>query len=298
MQAVTITPGKAHSLDLRGDHPSPELSTIDAGDGVLVRVLQVGLCGTDREIIEGLYGAAPDGSSYLVLGHENLGVVEAVGPAVTQFSPGDLVVSMVRRPGNSLYDLVGAYDLTTDDVYRECGINLLHGFLTERYAASEKFLIKAPRVLSDIGVLLEPMSVIEKGVAHALNVQRRLPLWNVERAAVLGAGPIGLLATMLLRLRNMEVVTFALPEQPNLNATLAEQVGAQYVSARQKSFRETSAELGPFDLIFEATGHAPLLFEAMEVLGKNGVLVASGLSGGGRNVTIPADAINTGFVLH
>jgi glucose 1-dehydrogenase len=101
-----------------------------------------------------------------------------------------------------------------------------------------------------------------------------------------------------LRIRGLEVVTFALPEPPNLNATLAEGVGAHYVSARRKSFRQTSAELGPFDLIFEATGYAPLIFEAMEVLGKNGVLVVTGLSGGGREVTIPADTINAGFVLH
>jgi threonine dehydrogenase-like Zn-dependent dehydrogenase len=262
-----------------------------------VRVLEVGLCGTDREINEGLYGATPPGSDVLVLGHENFGVVEETAPAATTVAPGDHVVAMVRRPGRSLYDRLGMPDLTTDDVYHERGISLLHGFLSEWYVDDEAFLVRVPRALRHVGVLLEPLSVVEKGLAHGFDLQRRLPVWRPQRAVVLGAGPVGLLATMALRLRGLEVVTLALPEPPYLNAELVDGLGAAYVSVRRATLRDTAKRCGPLDLIFEATGYSPLVFEAMEVLGKNGVLVVSGLSGGGREVAVRADAINMGFVL-
>jgi threonine dehydrogenase-like Zn-dependent dehydrogenase len=297
MKAIAVKPHQPESLHLR-ELPQPRLEDVPDGEGVLVKVLRVGLCGTDREIYSGLYGQPPAGEDFLVLGHENFGVVEATGPHVRGFASGDYVVSIVRRPGNSLYDLVGAYDLTTDDVYYERGINLLHGFLTEYYAEKPDFLIKVPRGIQHVGVLLEPASVIEKGIMHAYDIQRRLPIWRPIRAAVLGAGPIGLLASMAFRLRALEVVTAALPRPPYLNSQLLDAIGARYVSTQQMRFREISATYGPFDIIFEATGYGPLVFEAMEVLGKNGVLIVSGLSGGGRHVTVPADAINVGFVLY
>ena len=114
---------------------------------------------------------------------------------------------------------------------------------------------------------------------------------------MLGAGTIGLLATMVLRLRGLEVVTLALQEPPYLNSDLVEALGAHYVSTRNMSLADASAKYGPFDLMFEATGFSPLVFEAMEVLGKNGVLVLSSVTGGDRKVEVPADALNLGFVL-
>src|SRR5262249_1542918 len=131
MRAIVVTPGKVNSVRL-ADVETPRLG--QAGRcAVLVRVLRVGIDATDREINAGEYGAAPPGVDYLILGHESLGVVEEVGPDVTELSPGDYVVATVRHPGQSLYDAIGMPDMTTDAVYHEHGISLLHGFLTERY---------------------------------------------------------------------------------------------------------------------------------------------------------------------
>src|SRR5439155_7356684 len=137
------------------------------GRGVLVRVLRVGLDGTDREINAGEYGVAPEGSDFLILGHESFGVVEEVGPAVSELAHGDLVVARVRRAGTSLYDRIGMPDMTTDDRYFEHGISRVHGFLTEYYVEDPEYLIRVPGALREVGVLLEPTSVVEKGILHA-----------------------------------------------------------------------------------------------------------------------------------
>ncbi|MFQ5827427.1 MAG: glucose 1-dehydrogenase [Dehalococcoidia bacterium] len=296
MKAIAVIPGKPNSIHL-AELPLPRLEDVPGGRGVLVKVLRVGVDGTDREINAGEYGAAPPGFDFLVLGHESFGVVERVGPKVTELEPGDYVVAMVRRPGKSLYDAIGMPDMTTDDTYYEHGINLLHGFLTEYYVDTPEYLVRVPGGLRDVGVLLEPTSVIEKGILQAYEIQRRLHIWQPQCAAVLGAGTIGLLATMVLRLRGLEVITFALDEPPYLNSDLAEALGARYVSTRRTTLAAASEQSGPLDIIFEATGFSPLVFEAMKVLGKNGVLILSSVTGGGRKIEVPADAINLGFVL-
>jgi threonine dehydrogenase-like Zn-dependent dehydrogenase len=297
MKAITVTPGQASSAELR-DIPAPSVEEIAGGRGVLVKVLRVGLDGTDREIEAGSYGVAPEGSDFLVLGHESLGVVERVGPAVTGLAPGDLVVARVRRAGSSLYDRIGMPDMTTDDEYFEHGISRVHGFLTERYVEDPEYLIRIPSGLRDVAVLLEPTSVVEKGILQAYEIQRRLKVWQPQRAAVLGAGTIGLLATMVLRNRGFEVVTLGRDEAPFLNSELVEALGAAYVSTRDRTIAEIAARRGRFDLIVEATGFSPIVFEAMcLLLGKNGVLVLASVTGGSRSVEVPSDAINLDFVL-
>ena len=296
MKAVALIPRTPDSLYL-GELPTPRIDDLPGGRGVLVKVLRVGLCGTDREIQAGEYGAPPPGYDFLILGHESLGVVEQVGSNVAALAPGDYVVARVRRPGNSPYDTIGMQDMSTDDQYYEHGINLLHGFFTEYYVDTPEFLTKIPAGIRDVGVLMEPMTVVEKGVSQAYEIQRRLRIWNPRVAAVLGAGTIGLLATLLLRSRGVAVVTVALQERPYLNSELVEALGARYVSTREMSLAEAATAYGPFDLMFEATGFSPLVFEAMQALGKNGVLVMASVTGGDRMAEVPADAINLGFVL-
>jgi len=297
MKAVTVTPGKAMSTQLR-DVPEPSLSDVDGGRGVLVRVIRVGLDGTDREIYLGEYGVAPEGSDFLIQGHESFGVVEEVGPAVTEVSAGDHVVARVRRAGNSLYDRIGMPDMTTEDKYFEHGISRVHGFLTEHYVEDPEYLIRIPPALRDVAVLLEPTSVVEKGIRQAYEIERRLKIWQPRRAAVLGAGTIGLLAAMVLRNRDLEVVTMGLDPPPYLNSDLVEAFGATYVSTKDRPMEAIAADLGRFDLVFEATGYSPIVFEAMRFLvAKNGVLVLSSVTGGTRHVEVPSDAINLDFVL-
>src|SRR3954449_6099011 len=271
MKAIAVFPGKPDSIHL-AQLPVPSLDEIPNGRGVLVKVLKVGVDGTDREINAAEYGAPPPGYDFLVIGHEGFGQVLAVGPNVTEVAPGDYVVATVRRPGTSIYDLIGTNDMTTDDTYFERGINLRHGYLTEQYVDDAEFIVKVPQGLKDVGVLLEPFTVVEKGIHQAYEIQRRLKVWRPRRAAVMGAGTIGLLATLALRLRGIEVTTFARNPKPNLNAELIEAIGARYLTTQETPIVDGAKQFGPFDMIFEATGNSGVVFDSMQALGKNGVL--------------------------
>lgn len=296
MKAVAVipgTPGSAHLVEM----PKPSIDEIADGRGVLVKVLRVGVDGTDKEINNAEYGAPPPGLDFLVIGHEGFGIVEEVGANVHELKVGDYVVATVRRPGKSIYDAIGTNDMTTDDVYYERGINLRHGFLSEYYVDDAEFIVKVPRGLKEVGVLLEPMTVVQKGITQAYEIQRRLKVWKPKRAAVLGAGTIGLLATLVLKLRGIEVVTFGRTPKPYLNSDLAEELGALYVSTSDTTVHDYAVEHGGFDLIFEATGFSPIVFDAMQALAKNGVLVISSVTGGDRKIEVPADKINLEFVL-
>jgi threonine dehydrogenase-like Zn-dependent dehydrogenase len=296
MKAIAVIPMQANSVHL-ADLPRPQVSDVPDGRGVLVKVLRVGVDGTDKEINAAEYGAAPAGYSFLVIGHESFGRVVEVGPNVTELKPGDYVVATVRRPGSSIYDRIGTYDMTTDDTYFERGINLRHGYLTEYYVDEPEYIVKVPAGLKDVGVLLEPTTVVEKGIAQAYEIQRRLRVWRPRRAAVMGAGTIGLLATLALRLRGLEVTTFALARKPYQNSDLIEALGARYVSTMDRSIQDVARDEGGYDVIFEATGFSPIVFESMQALAKNGVLVLSSVTGGDRKVEVPADRINLEFVL-
>jgi threonine dehydrogenase-like Zn-dependent dehydrogenase len=296
MKAVAVVPGRPDSVHL-AELPRPRVEDVPGGRGVLVKVLRVGVDGTDREINAAEYGAAPPGYEFLVIGHEGFGQVVEVGPAVTELRPGDYVVATVRRPGSSIYDAIGTNDMTTDDTYLERGINLRHGYLTEYYVDDEEFIVKVPQGLKDVAVLLEPTTVVEKGIAQAYEIQRRLRVWRPRRAAVLGAGTIGLLATLALRLRGIDVSVFGLTRKPYLNSDLIEALGARYESTRDLPVLQAARDSGPFDLIFEATGFAPIVFDAMQALAKNGVLVLSSVTGGDHRIEVPADRINLDFVL-
>jgi threonine dehydrogenase-like Zn-dependent dehydrogenase len=296
MKAIAVIPGKPNSMHLR-EVPKPKVSDISNGRGVLVKVLRVGVDGTDKEINAAEYGAAPQGYDYLITGHESFGIVEEVGPNVVELKPGDYVVATVRRPGHSIYDQIGTYDMTTDDMYYERGINLRHGFLAEYYVDDPEYIVKFPRGLKEVGVLLEPTTVVEKGLAQAYEIQRRLRVWRPRKAAVMGAGTIGLLATLALRLRGLEVVTLGRTPKPYLNSELIEAIGARYESTADLPIVESAKKYGPFDIIFEATGASSIVFESMQALGKNGVLVLSSVTGGNKIIQVPADKINLDYVL-
>jgi len=296
MKAISVFPGKPGSVHL-ADAPKPSIEQVPNGRGVLVKVLRVGVDGTDKEINAAEYGAAPPGFDYLIIGHEGFGRVETVGPNVTELKPGDYVVATVRRPGKSIYDLIGTNDMTTDDTYYERGINLRHGYLTEYYVDDAEFIVKIPKGLKQVAVLLEPTTVVEKGIYQAYEIQRRLKVWKPRKAAVMGAGTIGLLATLVLRLRGLDVTTFARTPKPYLNADLIEELGVRYVPTNITPIREAAEMHGPFDIILECTGNSGVVFDAMQALGKNGVLVLTSVTGGDRKIEIPADKINLDFVL-
>ncbi len=304
MKAVAVLPGKPSSVHLRDipapkltDQPHPHVCRIPEGRGVLVKVLQVGVDATDREINEALYGNAPPGGDFLVIGHESFGQVLEVGDKVTEVQPGDFVSCTVRRPGGSLFDLIGRNDITSDETYYERGINLCHGYLTETFVDDAEYIVKVPKGLKHLGVLSEPASVSTKAIEQAFLAQQRLQVWKPRRAFVMGAGQIGLLATMMLRLRNMEVYTLATTPGPHRKSEIAEAYGATYVSTRQTPLDELVRKVGKPDLIFEATGNAEICFRSMEVLAHNGALIWTSITGGKQEVTLDAARINLEWVL-
>jgi glucose 1-dehydrogenase len=296
MKAIAVRPGTPHSVHLR-DIPEPKLETVPGGRGIRVKVLKVGVDATDREINDALYGNAPPGDDYLVLGHECFGQVIEVGPNVRSVKPGDYVTATVRRPGGSIYDTIGTYDMTSEETYYERGINLLHGYLTEQFVDSEDYIVRVPQGLKHLHVLMEPMSCAAKAIQQAFEVQRRMRVWRPQRAYVLGAGQIGLLSTLILRLRGLEVFTLARAPGPHLKSEIVAGMEAKYISTQETSLQDLAKQVGKADLIVDATGSSRIAFEAMHVLGHNGVLVWTSITGGKHETAVSSDKINLEWVL-
>ena len=291
MRAVAVTPkkpGSARQVEL----PRPTASRGMA----LMRVLEVGIDGTDTEINEGLYGDAPPGSDFLVIGHEALSVVEAVGEGVSGFVPGDLVVSTVRRPDECPNCRAGESDMCLFGKYTERGIKGAHGYMGQYYSETPAFMVKIPPALRPFAVLLEPLSIVEKATFQAWKIQERM-LWRPKRAVVLGAGSIGILGTILLRLRGLEVHVYAKQPAEGVQSRILRDLGATYESVDDHPVTGIGDELGQVDFILEATGNSSVAFEAMAQVGTNGVLCLTGVSAGNRSIEIPADVINLQMVL-
>ena len=296
MKAVAIYPGQKNSVHLE-DIPKPSLDQIPDGKGVLVKVLKVGVDATDREINDALYGAAPPGLNYLVLGHEPFGVVADAGPNVRGRKRGDYVTATVRRPGKSIYDVIGTYDMTSEETYYERGINLLPGYLTEYFVDHQEYIVKVPPGLKHLHVLMEPMSCAAKAVQQAYEAQRRMRVWRPQRAFVLGAGQIGLLASLVLKLRGLEVYTLARSKKGTLSSEIVTGIDCEYVSTSVETMEQLAKRVGKADIIFDATGNSSVALDSMKHLGHNGVLVWTSITGGKLEHTVPSDKINIEWVL-
>ena len=293
MKAIAVTPrakGSARVIDVAEPRPK-------TGEALL-RILEVGYCGTDVEINEGLYGTAPAGCDYLILGHECIGEVVDIGRRATGLRRGDLVVATVRRPcphRSCAPCRKGMSDMCVTGDYRERGIGGLHGYMQELVTEVPAFLVKVPKELRAFAVLLEPMSICEKAIVQAEIVQRRLP-WKPRRALVLGAGPVGMLGAYIARLRGWDTYVAA-RASGDFRARLLAKVGARYVSVQQTPLADLARRHGGFDLVIEATGSARVAFQAMELLAKNGVLALTSITAGGRSFEVPAESINLELVL-
>jgi threonine dehydrogenase-like Zn-dependent dehydrogenase len=289
--SLAIEPRKPHSLHLT----SIDLPDVGPHD-VLTRVLEIGVCGTDRELIEGRFGVGPNGSSELVIGHEVFGVVESVGADVTAVKPGDLISATARRGCSCAACQAGESDFCSAHGYKERGINGLHGYFTERFVEHESQLVVIPDALRGIGVLVEPCSVAEKAWRVANGVQSRIRSWNPTTAVVYGAGPIGLLATLVLRVNGLDVSTIDIKPEPNRNAEIVRGCGAVYLEAGKSETGSLKRDLPNVDVIVECTGSSAPLVDAMRLLGNNGVLVLLSGTGGTAERSFPADKIYREFV--
>jgi glucose 1-dehydrogenase len=276
MQALAVFPSKK-SLQLV-DIPQPKLR---GATDVLLRVREVGLCGTDREISSFEYGSPPPGSDHLILGHESLAEVLEIGRDVHGLRPGDLVVAMVRRPCSHPECRpcrAGRSDFCITGGYTERGIKQAHGFLTEYTLDDEEYLVKVPRVLTDVAVLVEPLTVVTKAANQARAIFGRLPYDpDPQRGLVLGAGPIGLLGAMVLVADGFEALVYSRDSEDSKQAELVRSVGAQYVSSTANPIESLAESWGQFDVVLEAVGFAPLMMAATQTLKPNGVLALTGV---------------------
>jgi threonine dehydrogenase-like Zn-dependent dehydrogenase len=277
MQALVTVPGEEGSTRIA------DVPEANAGeDKVLIRPLEVGVCGTDREISEGLFGVAPGGEEALVLGHELLGVVARGGHG---FAKGDLVTATVRRScGHCAACAQGAPDACDTGDYLERGITRLHGFARELVAEDPDHVVAVPASLGHLGVLAEPASICERGVRHIRAVGQRQP-WRPRRALVIGAGAIGMLGTYLLRMDRLEVWT-ATRSGGAEKQRLIEACGARPVTTQDTPLQELAGDIGGFDVVFEAAGDAQTMLGALGLLRRNGVACLLGIDGRPRDVTI------------
>ncbi len=299
MKAVGVVP-KHRELRLI-DHPEP---AIGAPNELKIRTIEVGICGTDREICTFAYGQPPAGQDYLLLGHECLGEVVEAGPGVKHLKVGDLVVPSVRRPcADPLCGPCreGRQDFCFTWQFTERGINQRHGFMTEFFVEEESYLTPVPSDLRDVAVMAEPLTIAEKGLTQAWQVQKRLSVWESDNrdgrgrghgrnAVVLGAGPIGLLGAMKLTVEGFRVWIYSRSPKPNFKADIAAQIGAEYLSAKEFSTDELARRAGNIDLIYEAVGEGQVTFEVLRALGINGVCILTGIPA--EHAAIPVFADN------
>jgi len=305
MKAVAVNPQRKQIQVV--DHEQPKLAR---PTDVKLRMLEAGVCGTDKEICAFDYGIPPAGYDHLIIGHESLGEVVEVGPGVSRVKPGDLIVPMVRRPCPHDYCRAcraGRQDFCFTGDFTERGIKQAHGFMTEFVVDDERYMNVVPRALREVAVLVEPLTIAQKGLTQIWDVQRRLP-WacphastrrqgHCHRAVVLGAGPVGILGAMALAAADFDTYVYSRTPKPNPRAELVESFGATYVSSETESVEQLAERVGNIDVVYEAVGASSLAFEVMQVLGTNGVFIFTGVPGRKAPIEVDTDRLMRSLVL-
>ena len=305
MKAIAVTPRK-RTVEIINQAEPQIFSPTD----VKLRMLEAGVCGTDREICAFEYGTPPTGCEQLVIGHESLGEVIETGPKVTRVKAGDLVVPMVRRPcphDDCVACRVDRQDFCFTGEFQERGIKERHGFMAQFVVDDEKYMNPVPREMRDVAVLVEPLTIAEKGLTQVWQMQQRLP-WgcpvtpakaaaHCHRAVVLGAGPVGLLGAMALINYDFDTYVYSREPAPNPKSQLLESIGAHYISSENIAPEMLPEQIGNVDLIYEATGASSLAFETMKYLGTNGIFIFTGVPGRKRPIEVDTDLIMRNLVL-
>lgn len=281
MRALAVFPA---ARELRVvERPEPELRS---PSDVRLRMLEVGVCATDRDLAMFRFGDPPPGSDHFILGHESLAEVVEAGPGAAGWAPGDLAVIVVRHPcGPPACSpcAAGRQDFCASGGYREHGIKELDGFLCESIVVDAAWLCPVPRSLRSIAVLTEPLTIAEKALAQREAIAGRLP-WREQRrtAAVLGAGPVGLLGALLLRHQGWETWIYSREKE----CPLADAIGAHYVSTAEATPDRFAALAGPIDFVYEAMGAPQLAYDVLPHLGANGLFVFTGAPWPGQQIAL------------
>ncbi|HZU70690.1 MAG TPA: glucose 1-dehydrogenase [Ktedonobacteraceae bacterium] len=296
MKAIAVFPASREVKLIEQDEP-----VITQPDQVKLRMLDIGICGTDKEICTFAYGTPPAGANYLVIGHEALGEVVEAGAAVTSLAPGDLVVPTVRRPcphARCRSCRAGHQDFCETGDFTERGIKGVHGYLTELVVDEACYMHLVPHHLRESAVLVEPLTIIEKAEYQLYGLTQRRPPWidpsvsartqgRGHTALVLGAGPVGLLGAMALRTAEFETFIYSREQEPDPRIAVAKAIGATYLSSRTLLPSQLEAEIGAIDLVYEAVGHSALALDVLRALGPNGIYILTGVPG--RQTLIEAD---------
>jgi glucose 1-dehydrogenase len=288
MKAVAVFPASRQVTIIEQEDPQ-----LTAPDQVMLRMLDVGICGTDKEICTFEYGTPPAGDEHLVIGHEALAEVAAAGPAVERLQVGDLVVPSVRRPcphPGCRACRSGHQDYCYTGDFSERGIKEAHGYMAEYAVDHERYMNAVPAGLREIAVLAEPLTIAEKALAQIFWMMQQRPPWldpktpDQERgrglsALVLGLGPVGLLGAMTLATAGFTTYVYSRELPPSPRIDLVAGIGATYVSAQTVDFADLAAQIGNIDVIYEAVGHSHFALQALHVLGTNGLYVLTGVPG-------------------
>jgi threonine dehydrogenase-like Zn-dependent dehydrogenase len=313
MKAVAVFP---RSRDVRViDWPGPRM---ERSTDVMIRALEVGICGTDREIASFHYGTPPRGHEQLIIGHEMLGEVVDGGDDVTLVRPGDLVIPTVRRPcphDHCPACRAGRQDFCYTGDFIERGIKDDHGYNTQSIVEDQRYLVPVPVALRDVAVLVEPLTIAEKALIQVMQVQQRLPwacqiqpgaaanghsgagVHSCHRAVVLGAGPVGLLGAMALTAAGFQTFVYSREPVPNRKAEICAMFGATYVSSTTENVTQLAERIGRIDLVYEAVGASSLAFEVMKVLGVNGIFIFTGVPGRKAPIEVDTDLLMRQLVL-
>lgn len=305
MKAIAVFP-ETREVKLI-DHKEPEITTPTQ---VKLRTLEVGVCGTDKKITSFQFGTPPAGYEYLVIGHEMLGEVVEIGSEVHNLKPGDLAVAMVRHPclhDNCLACHMGRQDFCFTGDFSEHGIKELHGFMTEFVVDDARYMKIVPHDLRDVGVLTEPLTVAQKGMAQVWHIQQRLPWIDPDapvqmrgkglKAVVLGAGPVGLLGAMLLVTTGFETYVYSRSRVPNPKADLVTAIGGTYISSETTAVEQLARQIGTIDLVYEASGASQVAFAIMRVLGTNAIFVSAGVPDRKPPTSVDTDLLILNHVL-
>ena len=301
MKAIAIVPGTTTMRLV--DRPEPSIA---APDEIKLRVIRVGICGTDREEAVGGRAQAPAGQKELVIGHEMFGQVLETGSAVTLVRPGDYAVFTVRRScGHCAPCGMNRSDMCETGEYGERGIWGVDGYQTEYVVDKEQYVVRVPPELEAIGVLTEPLTVVEKAIDEAVRVQfGRLPdalvtpNWlHGRRCLVAGLGPVGLLAAMVLRLRGAQVYGLDIVDADTKRPQWLATIGGSYIDGRLVHADEVDDKIGTMDLILEATGAPGVAFNLLDALALNGVYALTGIPGGNGMLQIPGAELIRELVL-
>ncbi len=275
MKAITVVPKVNGSLMVR-DIGKPQISENE----VLVKVIEVGMDGTDKEIGRGLYGEAPAGSDFLVVGHEAIGTIEEVGSTVKGFKEGDTVVATVRRPDDCINCRNGESDMCLTGNYKERGIKGEHGYMAEYYKEVPDFLVRVPDSIKGIAVMLEPFSITEKAIEQIFTLQKRM-IWKPSTAIVLGTGSVGLFAAVQLRLRGIDVFSVDRSQSVDAKRELFESFGIEHIDSSKDGLTTLPKTIGKSaDIVIEATGNPDAVRDSIGLTGINGVDCLLSVTGG------------------